>query len=60
MFAVPFLAIGGPFFLDVFTKVKSFFKGKPCTLRLETRESDQLKWLMALSLKEKEVLRGRC
>lgn len=53
MFAVPFLAIGGPFFLDIFTKVKSFFKGKPCTLLLETRESDQLKWLMALSLKEK-------
>lgn len=50
MLGEPPFATGGPFFPQFFTKVK---KASPS---LETKGRDQLKWLMALSLKD-NVLR---
>lgn len=52
MFGEPLLTVGGPFFSQFFTKVK-----KASPPRLATQGRDQLKWLMALSLKDNNVLR---
>lgn len=52
MLGEPPFAVGGPFFSQFFTKVK---KASPPTLA--TKGRDQLRWLMALSLKDSNVLR---
>lgn len=52
MFGEPLFAIGGPFSSQFFTKVK-----KASPLSLATKGRDQLKRLMALSLKDNHVLR---